>query len=69
MTLVPFLISSHIYVFCKAKEGCILSDVIRDFKKFTSKKVIQTGINETESKKRLMLDYFSIALVHLKREL
>jgi REP element-mobilizing transposase RayT len=36
------LMSSHIHLFCKATNGFILSDVLRDFKKFTSKKIIQT---------------------------
>ena len=36
------IMSSHIHIFCKATNGFILSDVLRDFKKFTSKKIIQT---------------------------
>ncbi len=62
------LMSSHIHLFCKATDGFILSDVIRDFKKFTSKKIIQTIINEPESRRDWMLDYFGKACEHLKRE-
>ena len=62
------LMSSHIHLFCKAIDGFILSDVIRDFKKFTSKKIIQTIINEPESRREWLLDYFSKACSHLKRE-
>ena len=32
------IMSSHIHLLCKATDGFILSDVIRDFKKFTLKK-------------------------------
>jgi len=60
--------SSHIHIFCKATNGFILSDVIRDFKKFTSKKIIQTIINEPESRREWMLEYFQKACQHLKRE-
>jgi REP element-mobilizing transposase RayT len=33
--------SSHIHLLCKATNNFILSDVMHDFKKFTSKKIIQ----------------------------
>ncbi|WP_317168391.1 transposase [Flavobacterium inviolabile] len=32
------IMSSHIHMLCKVTDGFTLSDVIRDFKKFTSKK-------------------------------
>ena len=62
------LMSSHLHLFCKATNGFVLSDIIRDFKKFTSKKIIQTIIEEPESRREWMLDYFSNACDHLKRE-
>ena len=62
------IMSSHIHLLCKATDGIILSDVIRDFKKFTSKKIIQTIIEEPESRRDWLLDYFSKACEHLKRE-
>lgn len=62
------LMSSHLHLFCKATGGFILSDVIRDFKKFTSKRIIQTIIEEPESRREWMLNYFSQACTHLKRE-
>ena len=40
------LMSTHLHLFCKATNGFVLSDVIRDFKKFTSKKIMQTIIEE-----------------------
>ncbi len=52
---------SHIYMVCKAKEGCVLSDIIRDFKKFTSKKIIKAIINNPESRREWMLAYLSKA--------
>ena len=62
------IMSSHIHLLCKATNGFILSDVIRDFKKFTSKKIIQTIIDEPESRREWMLDYFKKSCEHLKRE-
>jgi len=43
------IMSSHIHLLCKGTNGFVLSDIIRDFKKFTSKKIIQTIIDEPES--------------------
>ena len=62
------IMSSHIHLFCKATNGFILSDVIRDFKKFTSKKIIKTIIDEPESRRQWLLAYFQKACEHLKRE-
>ena len=62
------LMSSHIHFLCKATNGYILSDVIRDFKKFTSKNIIKAIINEPESRREWLLDYFQKACQHLKRE-
>ena len=62
------LMSSHLHLLCKATDGFILSDVIRDFKKFTSKKIITTIIEEPESRREWLLDYFSKATEHLKRD-
>ena len=62
------IMSSHIHLLCKATDGFILSDVIRDFKKFTSKKILQICIEEPESRREWMLNYFQKACAHLKRE-
>lgn len=61
------IMSSHVHLLCKATKGFILSDIIRDFKKFTSKKIIQTCIEEPESRREWMLQYFNKACEHLKR--
>ncbi len=43
------IMHSHIHLMCKATNGFILSDVMRDFKKYTSKKIIQTIKEEPDS--------------------
>jgi REP element-mobilizing transposase RayT len=61
------IMSSHIHLLCKATNAFILPDVMRDFKRFTSKKIIQTIIDGPESRKEWMLIYFQKACDHLKR--
>jgi REP element-mobilizing transposase RayT len=58
---------SHIHLLCKSTNGYILSDVMRDFKKHTSKKIIQTIVDEPESRREWLLAYFEKACEHLKR--
>lgn len=62
------LMSNHIHLLCKATKGFILSDVVRDFKKFTSKKIIEIIIDEPESRREWMLNCFKNACKNLKRE-
>jgi REP element-mobilizing transposase RayT len=62
------LMSSHLHLLCKGTEGYILSDIMRDFKKFTSKKIVQTIQDEPESRREWMLDYFKKSCEHLKKE-
>ncbi|MES2240435.1 MAG: transposase [Bacteroidota bacterium] len=62
------LMSSHLHLLCKATNGFILSDIMRDFKRFTSKKIIETIQDEPESRREWMLDYFQNASKHLKNE-
>ena len=61
------IMHSHIHILCKGTNGAILSDIIRDFKKHTSKKIIQTITEEPESRREWMLDYFRKSCEHLKR--
>ncbi|MDD7885222.1 transposase [Flavivirga sp. 57AJ16] len=61
------IMPSHIHMLCKAKEGFLLSNIMRDFKKFTSKKIVDTIANYPESRREWMLDYFKKACEHLKR--
>ena len=62
------LMPSHLHMLCRAKEGYELSSIIRDFKKFTSKKIIQNIQQEPESRREWMLELFAKACRHLKRE-
>ena len=61
------IMSSHIHLLCKGTDAFILSDIIRDFKKFTSKKIIRTIIEEPESRREWLLNSFEKACAHLKR--
>jgi REP element-mobilizing transposase RayT len=62
------LMSSHIHLLCKGTNGFILSDIMRDFKRHTSKSIIQTIQVEPESRREWMLAYFHKACEHLKKE-
>ncbi|MFE3872248.1 transposase [Flavobacterium sp. ZS1P70] len=62
------IMSSHIHLLCKGTNGYVLSDIMRDFKKYTSKKIIQTIQEMPESRREWMLVYFTKACEHLKKE-
>ena len=62
------IMSSHLHILCKAMEDEKLSNTLRDFKKFTSKKIIKTILEEPESRREWMLDFFKKSCEHLKRE-
>lgn len=52
------IMSNHVHLLASAKENN-LSDILRDFKKFTSKQIIAAiQLNETESRKGWMLSIF-----------
>ena len=52
---------------CKAIDGFSLPNIMRDFKKYTSKNILQTIINYPESRREWLLAHFKNACVHLKR--
>ena len=52
------IMSNHIHMLVNASEPFELKDVIRDFKKFTSKKIIFQIQNEPESRRDWMLKQF-----------
>ena len=52
------LMSSHLHLIARADSNHLLSDIIRDFKKFTSKSVIAQIQTEPESRRDWMLEYF-----------
>ena len=62
------LMSSHLHMLCRAKEGYELANIIRDFKKFTSKKIVKLIKEEPESRREWLLELFLKACAHLKRE-
>ncbi|AEI47904.1 REP-associated tyrosine transposase [Runella slithyformis] len=53
------LMTNHLHLLASATEGYNLSDILRDFKKFTSKKIVETVVKETESRKQWMLYRFN----------
>jgi len=56
------LMPSHLHLVVSVKEGAdTLSDVMRDFKKFTSKKIIQSITEIAESRKDWLLRHFAYA--------
>ncbi|MFN6943678.1 MAG: REP-associated tyrosine transposase [Cytophagaceae bacterium] len=52
------IMTNHAHMILSAKEGN-LSDIIRDFKSFTSKEIIKTIDNPGESRRLWLLDLFS----------
>ncbi|MES2680896.1 MAG: transposase [Bacteroidota bacterium] len=61
------LMPSHLHLMCRAREGFELANIMRDLKKFTSKKIIQKIREETESRREWLLELFSRSCEHLKR--
>jgi len=61
------LMPSHLHMICRADGDLTLSDILRDFKTFTSKNLINQITEETESRRDWMLEYFSKACAHLNR--
>jgi REP element-mobilizing transposase RayT len=56
------LMSNHLHLIVEAKKGFLLSDFLRDFKKFTSKAIInEIKENQYESRKKWMLNEFEFA--------
>ena len=62
------LMHSHVHLFCKAVGQYKLSEIMRDFKKFTSKNIIRSISEEPESRREWMLDYFKKSCENLARE-
>ncbi len=62
------LMHSHMHMICRAGNGFHLSDVLRDFKKFTSKQIIKQIINEPESRREWLLPLLKNFCKHLARK-
>nr|WP_262918364.1 transposase [Mucilaginibacter straminoryzae] len=61
------LMSNHLHLLVSAKGHYALSDIIRDFKKYTSKKITEAIQNENESRKAWLLNAFSFHASYNKR--
>lgn len=55
------LMSNHLHLIANCNEPFQLKDVIRDFKKFSAKKILNQIMNEPESRREWMLNEFSKA--------
>jgi len=62
------LMPSHLHVICQACKTNTLSDILRDFKTFTSKQIIKFVQEEAESRKEWLLDLFSKECSHLSKK-
>lgn len=63
------IMPSHVHMICRVSDDSVpLANVMRDFKKFTSKKIIETVITETESRRDWLLPMFQQSCAHLKRK-
>jgi len=55
------LMSNHLHLVCKANENSRISDIIRDFKKYTAKSILEIIKTEPESRRDWMLYRFEFA--------
>ena len=53
------IMSNHIHLMARAKEGFILSHILRDFKKFTSKAITSKILEIGESRREWLLNKFA----------
>jgi len=60
------LMSNHIHLIVRAESNYTLSDILRDFKKYTSKEIIKQILSEPESRKVWMIECFKKAGEDLK---
>lgn len=62
------IMTSHVHLLCKATDGKLLSEVMRDFKTYTSKQIIRNIIELPESRREWLLPLLEKACEHLKRK-
>ncbi len=55
------LMSNHLHMIAGAADGANLSDILRDFKKFTSKEIVKTIKDTNESRQGWLLNRFEYA--------
>ncbi len=61
------LMSNHLHLIAQAKGEFTLSEILRDFKKFTAKKIIKSITEINESRKDWLIYRFKYAGKYLKR--
>jgi len=61
------LMSNHLHLIVNTEDPVLLRDVIRDFKTFTSKKIIELIHSEPESRRDWMLSLFGLSAAKSKR--
>lgn len=61
------LMSNHLHLIGRAKDGFTLPEIIRDFKKHTAKQIIGQIMKEPESRREWMLNIFAKEASRLKR--
>jgi REP element-mobilizing transposase RayT len=61
------IMSNHIHLIARAKAGFQLSDIVRDFKKFTAKELLEKIRMPSESRSDWMLKRFEFAAMRHKR--
>lgn len=61
------LMTNHIHLIAEAKSGFKLSEIIRDFKKFTARSILTAIADEPESRKDWMMYRFEYAGKFMKR--
>ena len=61
------IMSNHMHVIWEAKEGYQLSAIIRDYKKFTAKRIIKMIEEGSESRKMWVLERLEFAGMRLRR--
>ena len=62
------LMPSHLHLICSADDGFSLTDILRDFKKFTSKTIIETINIIGESRREWLSELFHKYCSHLNRK-
>jgi putative transposase len=55
------LMSNHLHLVCRAAENFRISEIIRDFKKYTAKNILDKLLTEPESRREWMLHRFEFA--------
>jgi len=61
------IMPSHLHLIAKAVGEDTLSEIIRDFKKYTSKRIIEQIYEYPESRRDWIIDYFKQAAEKIKR--